>query len=63
MFKTVTPPILPGLRGFLGDLSLLRVNKALRVFRSNIRGSSDGFQLKLAILRDMGFPDERHMAK
>ncbi|XTI86731.1 ArfGap-domain-containing protein [Cenococcum geophilum] len=62
MSKTVTPPISPGLGGFPEDSSPPRVNKASRVFGSNIGGPSDGFESKLATLRDMGFPDEKRNA-
>lgn len=56
--KSVTPPISPGLSNFNGhDASPPRVNKPSRVFGSSVTG--DGFESKLATLRDMGFPDEK----
>ncbi|OCL11353.1 ArfGap-domain-containing protein [Glonium stellatum] len=59
MSKTVTPPISPGLGVFPEDPSPPRVNKASRVFGSNVGGPGDGFESKLTTLRDMGFPDEK----
>jgi hypothetical protein len=35
------------------------MNKASRVFGSNVNTSGDGLDSKLATLKDMGFPDER----
>ncbi|KAH7072890.1 UBA domain-containing protein 3 [Paraphoma chrysanthemicola] len=56
--RNLTPPVSPGLGGF-GQESPPRVNKASRVFGSNIQTSGDGMDSKLATLRDMGFPDEK----
>ncbi|RAR04905.1 uba domain-containing protein 3 [Stemphylium lycopersici] len=57
--RNITPPLSPGLGGFSQDASPPRVNKASRVFGSNIHTSSDGMDSKLATLRDMGFPDDK----
>ncbi|KAH7077174.1 hypothetical protein FB567DRAFT_503262 [Paraphoma chrysanthemicola] len=56
--RNLTPPVSPGLGGF-GQESPPRVNKASRVFGSNIQTSGDGMESKLATLRDMGFPDDK----
>lgn len=57
--RNVTPPVSPGLGGFGQDASPPRVNKPSRVFGSNVNASGDGLDLKLATLREMGFPDEK----
>lgn len=58
--KNATPPVSPGLGSFGGhDASPPRVNKASRVFGSNVNTSGDGLESKLATLRDMGFPDDK----
>jgi hypothetical protein len=54
-----TPPLSPGLGGFIHNTSPPRVNKPSRVFGSNIHTSGDGMDSKLTTLRDMGFPDDR----
>ncbi|KAF2196282.1 hypothetical protein GQ43DRAFT_266256 [Delitschia confertaspora ATCC 74209] len=56
--RNATPPISPGVGGF-GDTTPPRLNKPSRVFGSSISTSSDGFESKLATLRDMGFPDDK----
>ncbi|KAF2499809.1 ArfGap-domain-containing protein [Lophium mytilinum] len=56
--RNVTPPISPRLGGFAEE-SPPRVSKASRVFGSNVSGSGEGLESKLATLRDMGFPDDR----
>jgi hypothetical protein len=55
-----TPPVSPGMGSFneQGN-SPPRVNKASRVFGSNVNQSGDGLDSKLATLRDMGFPDDK----
>ncbi|KAH7132024.1 hypothetical protein B0J11DRAFT_420955, partial [Dendryphion nanum] len=55
----ISPGVSPGLSGFGDNASPPRVNKASRVFGSNINTSGDGMESKLATLRDMGFPDEK----
>ena len=57
--RNLTPPVSPGLGSFGQDTSPPRVNKASRVFGSNINTSSDGLDSKLTTLRDMGFPDDK----
>ncbi|KAF2280945.1 ArfGap-domain-containing protein [Westerdykella ornata] len=60
--RDTTPPISPGIGGFGLESSPPRVNKASRVFGSNVNTSSDGMESKLATLRDMGFPDDKRNA-
>ncbi|OCK82875.1 ArfGap-domain-containing protein [Lepidopterella palustris CBS 459.81] len=57
--KNVTPPVSPSFGGFSQEPSPPRVNKASRVFGSNVGGSGDGLDSKLTILKEMGFPDEK----
>jgi hypothetical protein len=57
--RDLTPPVSPGLGGFNHDASPPHVNKASRVFGSNIQQAGDGLESKLATLRDMGFPDDK----
>jgi hypothetical protein len=57
--RDLTPPVSPGLGGFHHEASPPHVNKASRVFGSNVQQSGDGLESKLATLRDMGFPDEK----
>lgn len=57
--RNLTPPVSPGLGNFAQDASPPRVNKASRVFGSNISTSGDGMDSKLSTLRDMGFPDDK----
>ncbi|KAF2831943.1 ArfGap-domain-containing protein [Ophiobolus disseminans] len=57
--RNLTPPVSPGLGGFGQETSPPRVNKASRVFGSNVHTSGDGLDSKLATLRDMGFPDDK----
>ncbi|EOA80905.1 uncharacterized protein SETTUDRAFT_83205, partial [Exserohilum turcica Et28A] len=60
--RNITPPISPGLDEFRQDISPPRVNKASRVFGSNVYTSGDGMDQKLQTLRDMGFPDDKRNA-
>jgi hypothetical protein len=57
--RDLTPPVSPGLGGFNHEASPPHVNKASRVFGSNVQQSGDGLESKLATLRDMGFPDDK----
>ncbi|KAF2690851.1 ArfGap-domain-containing protein [Lentithecium fluviatile CBS 122367] len=61
--RNATPPVSPGL-GTFGehDASPPRVNKASRVFGSNVTTSGDGLESKMATLREMGFPDDKRNA-
>lgn len=60
-----SPPVSPDIAGFGAEFrsnSPPRVNKASRVFGSNIERPGDSFDQKLTTLRDMGFTDERRNA-
>ncbi|KAF2405482.1 ArfGap-domain-containing protein [Trichodelitschia bisporula] len=55
-----TPPVSPGLSGFGSRAESPPRNKPAKIFGAEIGGSrDDGFEAKLATLRDMGFPDEK----
>jgi hypothetical protein len=53
-----SPPVSPS----NGPGSPTGQNKASRVFGSNLGGSDAGFESKLAVLREMGFQDEKRNA-
>ena len=55
-----SPPTSPeGPNSYRPPPSPIRVNKQSRVFGASVGGSGEDLESKLAILRDMGFPDEK----
>ncbi|KAI9818055.1 MAG: hypothetical protein M1827_000679 [Pycnora praestabilis] len=54
------PPTSPdGRRGFARSPSPVRVNKASRVFGTSVGTTGESLESKLAMLREMGFPDDK----